>query len=162
MISTCLDLALLCHPVLALLSIQRPKMHTQESKWQYFLFSFVCILGIRYASTNYSTLSPELMLDVCQTVDQPNPIASLYPMNATGTLNGTVAVIPISLKLARKLIPSQYGILEHAYRDLLPDFPEGMYPAIFQALHDHEVQAFGYQIPDFTVHHPLDPLPQSH
>ena len=25
-----------------------------------------------------------------------------------------------------------------------------MYPAILQALHDHEVQAFGYKIPDFT------------
>ena len=152
MINTCLDLALLCHPVLAFLSIQRPKMHAQESKWQYFLFSFLSILAIRYASTSYLTAPSEvILLGACQTKDQPNPIASLYPMNATGTLNGTVAVIPIPLKLARKLIPSQYGILEHAYRDILPSFPEGMYPAILQALHDHEVQAFGYQIPDFTV-----------
>ncbi|CAO2647611.1 Nn.00g085330.m01.CDS01 [Neocucurbitaria sp. VM-36] len=150
MINTCLDLALLCHPVLAFLSIQRPKMRTQESKWQYFLFSFLSILAIRYASTSYLAAPNEIALDICQTHDQPNPIASLYPMNATGTLNGTVAVVPIPLKLARKLIPSQYGILEHAYRDLLPSFPEGMYPAILQALHDHEVQAFGYHIPDFT------------
>lgn len=88
---------------------------------------------------------------VCTSVDQPNPIASLYPNNATGVLNGTVAVLPISLHLARKLIPAQYGILEHAYRALLPGFPKGMYPAIVQSLHDHEVQAFGYKIEDFTV-----------
>ncbi|KAH7397355.1 hypothetical protein BKA66DRAFT_240491 [Pyrenochaeta sp. MPI-SDFR-AT-0127] len=150
MISTCLDLALLCHPFLAFLTIQRPKMHAQESKWQYFLFSFLSILAIRYASTSYLAEPSEGLSNVCQTKDQPNPIASLYPMNATGTLNGTTIVIPISLKLARKLIPAQYGILEHAYRDLLPSFPQGMYPAVLQALHDHEVQAFGYQIPDFT------------
>ncbi|KAF1850240.1 uncharacterized protein K460DRAFT_270494 [Cucurbitaria berberidis CBS 394.84] len=126
-------------------------MHARESKWQYFLFSFLSILAIRYASTSsYLAVPNEVLADVCQTQDQPNPIASLYPMNATGTLNGTIAVIPISLQLARKLIPKQYGILEHAYRDLLPSFPEGMYPAVLQALHDHEVQAFGYQIPDFT------------
>jgi hypothetical protein len=88
-------------------------------------------------------------------VDQPNPIASIYPNNATGTLNGTVAVLPISLELARQLIPPQYGILEHAYRALLPNFPRRMYPAIVQALHDHEVQAFGYHIDDFSVRQPL-------
>ncbi|KAF1938144.1 hypothetical protein EJ02DRAFT_469142 [Clathrospora elynae] len=122
-------------------------MGAQESKWQYFLFSFLSIL----ASTSYATAVPnEVLFDVCQTNDQPNPIASLYPLNATGTLNGTVTVLPISLALARKLIPSQYRILEHAYRHLLPSFPEGMYPAILEALHDHDVQAFGYQIPDFS------------
>lgn len=151
MINACLDLVLLCHPLLVLLAIQRPKMHAQQSTWQYFLFSFVLILAIRYASTSYFAVPNQGLLDVCQTNDQPNPIASLYPMNATGTLNGTVAVIPIPLKLARQLIPSQYGILEHAYRALHPLFPEGMYPAVLQALHDHQVQAFGYAIPDFSV-----------
>jgi hypothetical protein len=126
-------------------------MHAKESKWQYFLLSFFSILVIRFASTYYPTPPTEILPDVCETVDQPNPIAPLYPMNATGTLNGTISVIPITLELARQLIPSHYGILEHAYRDILPSFPEGMYPAIVQALHDHEVQAFGYKIPDFSV-----------
>ncbi|KAF1832815.1 hypothetical protein BDW02DRAFT_407667 [Decorospora gaudefroyi] len=158
MISTCLDLALLCHPVLAFLSIQRPKMHAQQSRWQYFLLSFLSLLAIRYASTSYTQAPQDIISDICQTKDQPNPIASLYPMNATGTLNGTISVIPISLKLARELIPSQYGILEHAYRHLLPSFPKDMYPAILEAMHDHEVQAFGYQIPDFSVR--PSPTPQ--
>jgi hypothetical protein len=159
MISTCLDLALLCHPVLAFLSIQRPKMAPPISKWQYFLLSFLSLLAIRYASTTNASPQVPVLHEieqtveqaVCQTVSQPNPIASLYPTNATGTLNGTISVLPISLDLARQLIPSQYRILEHAYRHLLPTFPEGMYPAILQAVHDHDVQAFGFQIPDFSV-----------
>jgi hypothetical protein len=153
MLSTCLDLALLCHPVLVFVTMSRPKITQDYSRLQYFVFSFLSILAIRYASTSYFSVpvSNEVVLDVCQTYDQPNPIASLYPNNATGTLNGTVAIIPISLQLARSIIPPQYRILEHAYRALLPSFPKGMYPAILQALHDHEVQAFGYKIPDFSV-----------
>jgi ABC-type phosphate/phosphonate transport system permease subunit len=161
MITTCLDLALLCHPILAFLTMQRSKMRVSNSTsqyWQYFLFSFLSILAIRYASTSHSAAPNDALLDVCQTKDQPNPIASVYPMNATGTLNGTIAVIPIPLTLARRLLPSQYRILEHAYRDLLPNFPLGMYPAFLQALHDHEVQAFGYQIPDFSVSCSLCPM----
>ena len=151
MLSTCLDLALLCHPVVAFLTMSRPKMQFQDSRLQYFLFSFLSILALRYASSSYFSYPSEVISDVCKTNDQPNPIASLFPNNATGTLNGTVAIIPITLELARSIIPPQYRILEHAYRDLLPSFPEGMYPAVLQALHDHEVQAFGYQIPDFSV-----------
>ncbi|KAJ4298870.1 hypothetical protein N0V90_004113 [Kalmusia sp. IMI 367209] len=147
---TYLDVALISHPVLAFLTIQHPKMHSKPSKLQYFLFSFVSLLLLRYASSTYFGAPEQISLGVCTSVDQPNPIASIYPNNATGTLNGTVAVIPISLKLARQLIPPQYGILEHAYRALLPTFPQGMYPAIVQAVHDHEVQAFGYKIDDFS------------
>lgn len=154
LINACLDLALLCHPVLALLTIQRSKMRVTESKpqyWQYFLVSFISILALRYASKSHASNPDQLVLDICHTQDQPNPIASSYPMNATGTLNGTIAILPIPLTLARKLIPSQHRILEHAYRHLLPDFAKDMYPAFVQALHDHEVQAFGYHIPDFSV-----------
>lgn len=144
--STYLDVALLCHPLFAFITIQRPKMHIKQSNLQYLLLSFASLLVLRYFG-----ITREAPLALCVTRDQPNPIASIYPSNATGTLNGTIAVLPISLKLARQLIPPQYGILEHAYRALLPSFPQGMYPAIVQALHDHEVQAFGYEIDDFTV-----------
>ncbi|CBX96212.1 hypothetical protein IAQ61_001388 [Plenodomus lingam] len=149
MINACLDLALVCHPVLAFLTIQRSKMHAQQSKWQYFVFSFFLILAVRYAS---STAIETPVVDglLCQSQDSPNPIASIYPNNATGTLNGTIAVLPIPLALARQLIPSQYKIMEHAYRDLLPHFPKDMYPAFMQAVHDHDVQAFGFNIPDFS------------
>jgi hypothetical protein len=151
MICTYIDVALLSHPILAFLSIQHPKMHAKPSMLQYFAFSFLSLLALRYASSNYFERPAQFVASVCISVDQPNPVASIYPNNATGTLNGTLAVLPITLELARLLIPSQYGILEHAYRALLPSFPRGMYPAIAQALHDHEVQAFGYKIDDFTV-----------
>lgn len=151
MFSTYLDVALLSHPILAFLTIQNPKMRSKPSNLQYVAFSFLSLLFLRYASSTYFGIPDQIVMDVCTSMDQPNPIASLYPNNATGTLNGTVAVLPISLELARQLIPPQYRILEHAYRALLPSFPQGMYPAIVQALHDHEVQAFGYKIDDFTV-----------
>jgi len=154
MFSTYIEVALLCHPILAFLTVQNPKMHIKHSNLQYFIFSFLSLLVLRYAASAYfipNQISPGL----CTTKDQPNPIAHIYPGNATGTLNGTISIIPISLELARQLIPPQYGILEHAYRALLPSFPVGMYPAIVQALHDHEVQAFGYKIDDFTVRLPL-------
>jgi hypothetical protein len=153
--TTYFDVALLSSPLLAFLTIQHHKMHSKPSNMQYFLVSFVSLLFLRYAASTYFGTPEHVSLGVCTTVDQPNPIASIYPNNATGTLNGTVAVIPISLELARQLIPPQYGILEHAYRALLPNFPRGMYPAVVQALHDHEVQAFGYHIDDFTVRLPL-------
>ncbi|KAF2849572.1 hypothetical protein T440DRAFT_130179 [Plenodomus tracheiphilus IPT5] len=149
MINDCLDLALVCHPVLAFLTIQRSKMHAQPSKWQYFLFSFFLILAVRYASST-AIETPVADGVLCQSQDSPNPIASIYPNNATGTLNGTIAVLPISLKLARQLIPAKYKIMEHAYRDLLPKFPKDMYPAFMQAVHDHDVQASGFKIPDFS------------
>ncbi|KAH3945158.1 hypothetical protein HBI56_055110 [Parastagonospora nodorum] len=128
-------------------------MAIQNSRLQYFLVSFLSILALRYASTSYfSASAAELVAkaEICQTLDQPNPIAAQYPNNATGVLNGTIAVLPISLDLARSLIPSQYRILEHAYRALLPDFPADMYPALVQAVHDHDVQAMGFKIPDFS------------
>lgn len=90
---------------------------------------------------------------VCVSSDQPNPLAELFPNNATGVLNATLAIIPIPLETARRLIPPQYGILERAYRALLPNFPEGMYPVMIQAAHDHDVQfrAYGITIDDFSV-----------
>ncbi|KAI8931621.1 hypothetical protein NX059_011273 [Plenodomus lindquistii] len=150
MINACLDLALVCHPVFAFLTIQRSNMHAQQSKWQYLLFSFFLILAVRYASSQTIETPPIIDLGVCQTQSQPNPIASIYPNNATGTLNGTMAVLPITLELARQLIPPQYKIMEHAYRSLLPGFPKDKYPAFMQAVHDHDVQAFGFKIPDFS------------
>jgi hypothetical protein len=89
----------------------------------------------------------------CVTHDQDNTLAEQFPNNATGVLNATLAIIPIPLETARGLIPAQYGILERAYRALLPDFPQGMYPVMVQAAHDHDVQllAYGITLEDFSV-----------
>lgn len=100
-----------------------------------------------------SLLLKILAQDVCASSSQPNPIAQQYPNAPTGTLNATLAIMPISLDTARQLIPPKYTILENAYRALLPDFPEGMYPVIMQAGLDHDIQlaAYGISIPDFQV-----------
>lgn len=148
-----LDMALLCHPIVALVPSLSTKPHSKASRRQYLALSFFALLAFRYYTV--STPSTPLLttpsdMSLCQTYDLPNPIAHLYPGNATGTLNGTISVLPIPLTLARQLIPAQYTILTSAYRSLLPSFPPDMYPAILQAVHDHEVQAFGYKIPDFT------------
>jgi hypothetical protein len=90
---------------------------------------------------------------VCASHDHHNTLAELFPNNATGVLNATLAIIPIPLETARRLIPPQYSILERAYRAILPNFPEGMYPVMIQAAHDHDVQfrAYGITIDDFSV-----------
>ncbi|KAF1995351.1 hypothetical protein P154DRAFT_500369 [Amniculicola lignicola CBS 123094] len=153
MLATYINVVLLCHPLLALVTIQipHPKLQNRQSKMQLFFFSFVSFLALRYACASPPQASVVNAMASCTgTADQPNPIASLYPSNATGTLNGTISVLPISLELARQLIPKEYGILEDAYRALLPSFPKGMYPVFMQATHDHEVQAFGFKIDDFS------------
>lgn len=94
----------------------------------------------------------------CTTHDQPNPIASVYPYNVTGVLNVTLAIVPIPLADARAIIPSQYTILESAYRIALPSFPEGMYPLLIQAGHDHDLHLTGYDISDFSVSSLFPPI----
>lgn len=146
-----LDLALLCHPILALLPSLYSRTQPKASRRQYLALSFLTLLAYRYYTASPPPLlTTPLDTSLCQTHDLPNPIAHLYPSNATGTLNGTITVLPIPLTLARTLIPAQYTILTTAYQSLLPSFPSDLYPAILQAVHDHEVQAFGHQIADFT------------
>lgn len=143
------DLALLCHPIFALFGTST-KTDSKASRREWLAISFFSLLALRFYTASISTpvISSPLNASLCQTHDAANPIAHMYPGNATGTLNGTITVLPIPLSLAQQLVP--YKILTSAYRSLLPSFPADMYPAILQALHDHEVQAFGYKIPDFT------------
>ncbi|OBT67574.1 hypothetical protein VE03_03833 [Pseudogymnoascus sp. 23342-1-I1] len=94
------------------------------------------------------------------TIDSsPNPIGTLYPDSVTGTINGTIAVVPIPYALARELVPAQYGILRKAYRDALPGFPRDMYPLIVRSILDHDVGMNGIQlIPDFQSVHIFYPF----
>ncbi|KAB8346057.1 hypothetical protein FH972_023109 [Carpinus fangiana] len=87
----------------------------------------------------------------CQSQSQPNPIAKDYPDQATGTVNGTLAILPIPYSLARSIIPSKYGILRAQYEAVLPNLPKDTYPALLQTIHDHDVQSFSIvHIPDFS------------
>jgi hypothetical protein len=107
------------------------------------------VLGSALLSTGKSPAQAPM----CVSRDQPNPLALEFPNNATGVLNATLLIVPISLDIARRIIPPQYAILEKAYRYLMPDFPAGMYPMLVQAAHDHDVQfrAYGITIDDFSV-----------
>jgi len=58
----------------------------------------------------------------------PNPIGQQYPFSATGTINGTLSILPIPYSLARSIVPKKYGILKHAYQSLIPGFPRESYP----------------------------------
>lgn len=63
---------------------------------------------------------------------QPNPIANDYPSpdfgTGTGTVNGTIAIIPIDYAVARSIVPAQFPILKKAYRKLFPALPADKYP----------------------------------
>ncbi|KZL71959.1 hypothetical protein CT0861_01228 [Colletotrichum tofieldiae] len=107
--------------------------------------ALLVILGIQMQTAAAQATPP-----TCTNVDQPNPIFSQHPNNATGLLNVTMAIIPIPMTTARQIIPQQYGILESAFRALMPNFPAGMYPVILQAGHDHDIRFQDFQIPDFS------------
>ncbi|KAI7777257.1 hypothetical protein LA080_003846 [Diaporthe eres] len=88
--------------------------------------------------------------DTCTTSSQPNPIAQQYADTPTGTLNTTMAIVPIPLDTARRIVPAQHAILEGAYKALMPDFPAGMYPVLFTAAdHDIQLAALSINVQDF-------------
>lgn len=91
--------------------------------------------------------------ETCTSIfDAPNPISNDYPNSATGVLNGTIALIPVELEKVKAVLPAGIKVLEEMYRDALPDFPEGMYPVLLQAAHDHDIRfaAYNMVIPDFS------------
>lgn len=114
----------------------------------------IAILPVLAAALCLNPASALQLILGCTSQSQPNPIASTYPDQITGTINGTLAVLPITLDEAQSIVGPKYKILTAAYRELLPDFPKDMYPAIIQAVLDHDVQAGGTHIPDFSVSSP--------
>lgn len=75
---------------------------------------------------------------------------SIWPKTPLSAYLAQVSLVA----MARQIIPQQYGILEHAYRALMPDFPADMYPALVQAGHDHDIRFQNFGIPDFSVRKP--------
>ncbi|KAB5575401.1 hypothetical protein GE09DRAFT_1023414 [Coniochaeta sp. 2T2.1] len=92
------------------------------------------------------------LVNNCTVESQPNPLLKEHLKDVTGTINMTHLIIPAPLKEIRRIVPAKWGILEHAYRALLPDFPKGHYPVLVQGGLDHDVgiAALGIQIPDFS------------
>jgi hypothetical protein len=90
-----------------------------------FLIPFLLLVPISANPTPslLSLLTPA----TCVPQSSPNPIAATYPHNVTGTINETLAVLPISYELARSIIPAKYNILQ-GYKQFLPAFPADSYP----------------------------------
>ena len=90
--------------------------------------------------------------DSCTTESQPNPIAAQYPNKTTGTVNGTLAILPIPYAEARSVIPPQYGILNDTIKVVLgKDWPAHMFPVLLETRYDHGINVQGISIPDFSV-----------
>ncbi|KAH8908509.1 hypothetical protein BR93DRAFT_489376 [Coniochaeta sp. PMI_546] len=98
------------------------------------------------------TSQPVVHSPPCTVESQPNPIAKQYPNLPTGTLNTTVLIIQIPLKVARQIVPRQWPILEHVYRALIPNLPRDVYPVFVQAGLDHDIglAALDIHLPDFS------------
>ena len=111
-----------------------------------------------YLGTMVQSFGTPGLASTCQTQSQPNPIVQQYPDQTTGTINGTVVVIPIPYSIARAAIPAQYPILIKQYQGWLPDLGQDMYPMMLNTLYDHDIQApnTGINITDFSVRKPLD------
>ncbi|PBP25778.1 hypothetical protein BUE80_DR003295 [Diplocarpon rosae] len=69
----------------------------------------------------------------------PNPIRAAYPNDVTGTFNGTLAIVPIDLELARSIIPKEWAINQEAWMSLLPQFSVTKYPLVVRSGVNHDI-----------------------
>ena len=112
---------------------------------------------VLYLATLVQALSGPSLGSTCVTESQPNPIAQQYPNNVTGTVNGTVIVLPIPYSIARSAVPAQYPILTKQYQKWLPWLGQDMYPVVLNTIYDHDIQMLtsNITVADFSVrtHH---------
>ncbi|KAF9735971.1 hypothetical protein PMIN06_002513 [Paraphaeosphaeria minitans] len=87
---------------------------------------------------------------ICRSQTQPNPITKDYPKDVTGVINGTTAIVPIPYAVARSIVPSKYPILTVAYKQIFPVLGDDLYPAVLEAVQDHDIGLPPFKIPDFT------------
>lgn len=97
-------------------------------------FSAVCVVA--------TTCTPE---------SQPNPVAPVKGVDIAGTINGTLAIVLLTLEEAQKIVGDKYKIQTQLLHALVPAMPKDAYPALVQAVINHDVQAKGLKVPDFTV-----------
>ena len=85
------------------------------------------------------------------TVCAPNPIASTYPNNITGTFNATTSTIIVPLSYAQSLLPPRLAslILPHAYTRF--SIPPTHYPLVVENAVEHDIRVQGANVvPDFS------------
>lgn len=107
-----------------------------------------------------SSLAQALSIPLgCTSLTQPNPVSQDFPNDISGVINGTTAIVPIPYSVARSMVPSQYPILVEAYQKVFPSLGKDMYPAVLQAVYEHDVGKPILKIPDFSASSPLKHLP---
>ncbi|KAF2442222.1 hypothetical protein P171DRAFT_63901 [Karstenula rhodostoma CBS 690.94] len=98
-----------------------------------------------------TSFAPALAIPLtCHSQTQPNPLTKHFPKDVTGVINGTTAIVPIPYAVARSIVPSEFPILTAAYEQVFPTLGNGMYPAVLEAVQDHDVGMPSFEIPDFT------------
>ncbi|KAL8926698.1 MAG: hypothetical protein Q9208_002772 [Pyrenodesmia sp. 3 TL-2023] len=83
-----------------------------------------------------TALAPQSDCSTCL----PNPVATVYPSNITGTINATTTIVLVSLPYARSLLPSRFAnsILTHAYTRF--NIHPSTYPLVLEAVIDHDIR----------------------
>ncbi|KAF4544451.1 Isoflavone reductase family protein [Lasiodiplodia theobromae] len=77
----------------------------------------------------------------CTPDSQPNPYADISTGSyTTGTKNGTLAVLLITLEEAQKVVGDMYTINRAAYRELIPAMPKDAYPLFLRAGIEHDIR----------------------
>ncbi|KAL8895826.1 MAG: hypothetical protein Q9192_003424, partial [Flavoplaca navasiana] len=84
--------------------------------------------------------SANLSLQANCTSCLPNPIATTYPNNITGTINATTSVILVPLSYARSLLPFRFAnsILRNAYTRF--NISPTLYPLVVESIIDHDIR----------------------
>ncbi|KAL8771474.1 MAG: hypothetical protein Q9209_003144 [Squamulea sp. 1 TL-2023] len=70
----------------------------------------------------------------------PNPIATIYPHNVTGTINATTSVVLVPISYARSLLPTRFAnaILTSAYTRF--NIPPTAYPLVVESVIGHDLR----------------------
>lgn len=115
-----------------------------------FLSSLIYITCLVFPPSSCSTLiDPRAPQSNCTTC-APNPIASIYPNNITGTINATTSVIIVPLSYAQSLLPAHLHPLPHAYSTRF-SIPATHYPLILEGAIEHDIRFQGRSsIVDFS------------
>ncbi|KAI4281195.1 MAG: hypothetical protein L6R38_003886 [Xanthoria sp. 2 TBL-2021] len=70
----------------------------------------------------------------------PNPLATTYPNNVTGTINATTSVLLVPISYAQSLLPSRFAnsILTTAYARF--NISPTVYPLVVESVIDHDIR----------------------
>ena len=111
-----------------------------------YSLSILCLL-MPLLAISVTAVAPQGNCTTCL----PNPIATVYPYNVTGTINATTSILLVSIPYARSLLPARFAnsILTHAYTrfSILKD----RYPIVVEATIHHDIRFDGTNaIADFS------------